>query len=647
VAYNSEYKVSNCIIVGYKGTETDIFENTLRSGDLLLADADARDFRPGVLSPAVDSLAYADLPDEVRRGDGVDLDGRFAVVRNGMATLGAVQDTVPCVVLLGSGGETVSEGWSLGTNLVTAAGNVTITANASRPLIGFEVDGTLLPYSGHSYSFAAPTESGVSKTVKAVYDTNWYVDCVNGNDADDGAFGRPKQTIRAATTNAVAGDVIHVAPGTYGAAEGSQAATSSAKIGTRVVVPAGVTLESTGGATNTFIVGAEATGDQIDNATYGTGTNAIRCVYAKSGAVVRGFTLTGGRGIGVSEASGEGRGAAFCSSAVREAVLEDCIVSNNAAYMATIYQTVVRRCRVIGNIGTRTDNVSAPAGSACNWFDSIIDKNVGGGTVHYPILVEGCTIGANNSSHDGGSPQVIYYNTYEDRAIVNSTILGGRSYFKNGRLFCTNCLILSSMVGANIKVEQSYNTIFTNSASMKLDSDYRPVLGKYVGIDRGDVSVCTALGDGDVYGTPRILNGAIDIGAVEYDWRPTFNAEIGLRFKLTYASPTVTTNATGGLKLDGDVGALGDRALPVCVAGTVREAGPYEFRFEMTGGSAQVFVGGVLAGEASGTGAQSILFNVPDAASEIRFTFTPDEQNPGAAILGRFAGARGFSIAIW
>ena len=200
----------------------------------------------------------------------------------------------------------------------------------------------------------------------------------------------------------------------------------------------------------------------------------------------------------------------------------------------------------------------------------------------------------------------------------------------------------------DIKSESSTNTIFTTAAAMQVDGKtYQPILGSFAGIDAGDASVSSArVGDTDIYGTPRILNGAIDIGAVEYDWRPTFNAELGWRFKLTYASPTVTTNATGGVKLDGDVGALGDRALPVCVAGTVTSAGPYEFRFEMTGGSAQVYVGGVLAGEASGTGEQSIRIEVPDTTSEIRFTFTPDEQNPGAAILRKFAGARGFSVTI-
>ena len=429
--------------------------------------------------------------------------------------------------------------------------------------------------------------------------------------------------------------MIHVAPGTYGDLEGTQTAT--AKTGkSRVVVPADVTLESTDGAENTFIVGAEATGDQIDNATYKTGTNGVRCVYAKSGSVVRGFTLTGGRGIGIAEADGKGVGSAFYAATERAATLEDCVISNNAAYRSTIYRAVVRRCRVFENIGTRTDNISGPAGSSCSWFNCIIDKNVGGGTVHYPVQLESCTIGDGNGNLDGnGSPQVIYYNTSEDRAIVNSAILGGRSYYGGGgKLYCTNCLILSSMVGSNIKREQSYNTIFTNASAMKLDSEYRPVLGKFMGIDKGDATYSSdALGDKDVYGTPRILNGKIDIGAVEYDWRPTFSAELGRRFTVTYASPSVTTNLTGGLLVQSGA-----------VAGTVTSADPYAITFEMSGGTMAVYVGGELAGESSGTGEQSIRFIVASAADEVRFVYTPEAGS--VAVLKKVSGARGSSISI-
>jgi hypothetical protein len=221
---------------------------------------------------------------------------------------------------------------------------------------------------------------------------------------------------------------------------------------------------------------------------------------------------------------------------------------------------------------------------------------------------------------DGGS--WVHYAVTHDGA-------GTIRLYVNGELASTN-------VGKNGAVP--------NLAAARLDSEYRPVLGSFVGIDAGDAAYSTeALGDTDIYGTPRILNAALDIGAVEYDWRPTFAHEIGRRFKMTYASPTVTTNAAGGLLL---VGGPGLPALPVCVAGTVNEAGSYAFTFELADGSVQVYVGGVLVGEATGTGEQSIRFNVPDATSEIRFTFTPDAENPGAAVLRKFAGARGFSMTI-
>jgi hypothetical protein len=44
----------DCIVLGYRGTETDCFVDTLTSssGDVVVADASAYDFRLGALSPA-------------------------------------------------------------------------------------------------------------------------------------------------------------------------------------------------------------------------------------------------------------------------------------------------------------------------------------------------------------------------------------------------------------------------------------------------------------------------------------------------------------------------------------------------------------------------------------------------------------------
>ena len=463
---------------------------------------------------------------------------------------------------------------------------------------------------------------------------HFYVDCATGSDLNDGAEGRPFKTIAAATAVAVSGDVIHVAPGTYGDAEGSQTVGTTGR--SRVVLPEGVTLEATGGATNTLIVGAAATGDQIDNATYGTGTNAVRCVYAYSGATVRGFTLTGGRTVGVGRAEESGRGSAFYYSATPcAATVEDCIVSNNVGCFGTINKSIVRNCRVIGNTTTSSLGYAGPGGASCSWYGSIIDSNRGKATVYDAFDMVGCTVGTNNRDADGVSVPQVYYGWDNERAIVNCAILAGRyAMSSGGKLYCTNSLVMSDMIGSVLKREQSYKTIFTNSAAAQLDAEYRPILGSFVGIDRGEEAYSPdALVATDILGTPRILNGAIDIGAVEYDWRPTFSASIGRRFKIADVSPSVTTNATGGLRVQEGL-----------VAGTATSAGPYEIFFDVTGGSLAVYVGGVLVGESSGAGEQSIRFIVANATDKIRFVYTPEAGS--TAVLKKFSGARGFSISL-
>ena len=551
--------------------------------------------------------------------------------------------------------------WSNSTDATSIALDLIPTELDGEACLYNRIDGTYLKSARSGYPLSHGAEVAVnrpavlSSSASLNVSGTWHVDCVDGNDANLGTSALPKQTIRAATTYALSGDVIYVAPGTYGALEGSQAWPASSTIGTRVVIPAGVTLESTGGAESTFIVGAPSQSPVVTEGWLaGVGPGAVRCVVAGDGATLRGFTLTGGYTHGNDASLSNDRyAAAFATvSTARTATIEDCIVSNNVSTLYTINMAVVRRCRVIGNMaGSSTQNTqSGSAGFGCYWYGSVIAGNKGNGTVYNSLAVENCTVGYGNVLDPAGnSAQAMCWNVGTDRSIINSAILAGRFQYATGyRVCCTNCLVLDSgNFNADLR-SWSYNTIITNAAAMQVDPEsYRPILGSFAGIDRGDMAVSSdMLGDKDIYGAPRILNAVLDIGAVEYDWRPMFAAELGRRFTMTYASPTVTTSATGGLRLDGNVGTLGERALPVCIAGTATSAGPYAFTFELSGGSVQVYVGGVLAGEASGTGEQSIRFDVPDAAAEIRFTFTPDAETPGAAILRKFAGARGFSMTI-
>ena len=471
-------------------------------------------------------------------------------------------------------------------------------------------------------------------------DKVWYVDGVNGDDENSGKLGFPKKTIRAAIESAVSGGVIYVAPGTYADEEGSQAV--DGKVESRVVVPNYVTLVGTAGAENTFIVGAEATGDQIDNEVYGTGTNAVRCVYAKQGAVLRGFTLTGGRAIGTGdENQPDCQGAAFLSAERLGATIEDCIVSNNAGYAGTIYGAIVRKCRAFGNFGVR-DNGSGAAGSYCSWHDSIIDKNRGDGIVSNSEIIKGCTICSDNKKLNGETAQVLYWYTTEDRAIVNTAVFSTKYYFGNGgRLFSTNCYLTYSTYFSRVfpdsAPERLYNTIVGKSdAYAQIDAEYRPLLGAVSLIDNGDAAYATENVDNkDVLGNPRIMNGKLDIGAVEYDWRPAFSAELGKRFTITHVSSSVTTNETGGLVIsDGSV------------TGTVREKGPYKVQIDLAGGTAKIYAGEELVGECSGVGSHAVRFPVDDPTLPVRIVSVPGESDPAFAVLKSLAYAKGFVLGI-
>ena len=521
-----------------------------------------------------------------------------------------------------------------------ASAHLTLPAGYTLTVQSLKVGGESKPYGTYGDGGIALTQ--ISQGTVIVRSHDRYVDCNTTDTVNDGSEAHPYKTIKAATDNALSGDVIHVAPGTYGASEGlPQKATEASKIGTRVVIPENVTIESTDGPEVTFIVGAAAYDNQIDNATYGTGTNAVRCVYAKNGATLRGFTLTGGRGIGVLAGDGgswtiDHASAAFRAASSLGATIENCIVSNNIAYVGTIYNAVVKNCIVVGNRGLRGgSNTVSPAGYQCSWHGSVIDGNYGHGTIYAAAAIENCTIGSGNKDTAGtGSPQVLYWYGGGDHAVINTAILGGRFYMGGTAVICcTNCLLIDDTYLNSTMRARAYNCIITNSAAMQVDAKYRPILGSFAGIDAGDAAYSSdELGDKDILGTPRVLNGALDIGAVEYDWRPTFAAELGKRFKLTFASPSVTTNAAGGLLVpDG------------AVAGTVPSAGPYAIAFTLAGGSLAVYVGGELAGESSGTGEQSIRFTVANDSDEIRFVYTPEAES--TAVLEKFSGARGFSIS--
>lgn len=184
----------------------------------------------------------------------------------------------------------------------------------------------------------------------------------------DGTHG-PKLTL--AGVMAVAkksGDIVYAAEGVYTNEVMSQVSESySGKarfVSSRVIVPAGVTLQSAAGAEKTFVIGAPATDESGNPVTEndGCGTNSVRCVKLEANAKLISFTVTGGRAPrGLKDATTYWNAQGGGIYARDSSLVADCVLSNNVAYNsgnAGVYGTYLR-CRVVDNDGVGTGTIDA------------------------------------------------------------------------------------------------------------------------------------------------------------------------------------------------------------------------------------------------------------------------------------------------
>ena len=315
----------------------------------------------------------------------------------------------------------------------------------------------------------------------------------------------------------------------------------------RVHVPAGVTLKATGGADETFIMGAAST-HELASAT-GNGTNAMRCVTLDSKARVEGFTLTGGR-TAPGSAGGGAAGGGY---------LVDCVVSNNSAFKrggAVNASVTSIRCRFLRN---SADELATVGYGAATFFDCYFADNIKtfGTSGNYSIYAT-----------SSGSPAKLY----------NCTFAGGDQVSVRSAAKCYNCLFLCDTVGgANGITAYFYSCAFASDPSAKtlsaldencmtkaasnfpIDSKGRP-LSENLCIDAGSNQCYTAaypLDDPvliDLCGTNRIYNGRIDIGCCEYDWRGIYARDLAKKnVSVTAASAGVKETEDNRVSLsDGD-----------------------------------------------------------------------------------------------
>ena len=417
-------------------------------------------------------------------------------------------------------------------------------------------------------AFEVTPPASVTETVTVAFERTSnvrYADPTVAESADqDGSAAKPYRTLAQAleALGGAAGAVI-ANPGVYDSGEMSTG--DSRDVKARAVVPNGAVLAARDGWTNTFIVGAAcqpSDQDKSNDARYadaiaGMGKSAVRGVYlAGSRAAVCGFTLTNCYVRGATDAGGGGHNNLdYCGAGVagggqaKNCRIVDChAFRGGGAWQTTLVNCILERNTALYGGGASDDAKHYGCLSRENRSANV--NTAADGLFYWNVCENGTLLDART-----GGPKAA-------ACMLKNTLV--RSKMSRGDIpddaiapaLFSHCAFAADMNGAQTggfknAIESGDGNVLVPSDALALDADGRPVIGACAAVDAGDAALNAAyVGETDLLGGPRVSNGALDIGALEGDWRAVYARAIRRsRVTVTEASPSVTTNADGKVVL--------------------------------------------------------------------------------------------------
>jgi len=367
-------------------------------------------------------------------------------------------------------------------------------------------DGTVisnLPFTSHSWltvgnhivllrAYNESYPAGVTSTQVVQVIKQFYVNINNSNPTPPYTnWATAATSIQDAIDAAYPGGTILVSNGVY--QTGGHVAQDNAMNRVAVTKPLAI-IGINGPSVTTIYAG---------NNTYEYGT---RCVYLANGAMLSGFTLSGGL-------IGFGTGQGFFGGGVNagSAVVSNCIITGNSIYAkgqgGGIYGGTLIDCTISGNSTPENENVTSIGGGACSstLINCIISGNscggYGGGA--YGCTLNNCTVIGNSALVGGGTAyctvnnSIVYFNS-------NNSVYGPYPNYDNAS-FLNSCTTPDPAgIGDIIQ-----DPLFVNPAA----GDFHLQTNSPC-INSGNNTYVSVTNDLD--GNPRIVGGTVDIGAYEY-----------------------------------------------------------------------------------------------------------------------------------
>jgi len=331
-----------------------------------------------------------------------------------------------------------------------------------------------------------------------------YVNIANPNPATPFTnWATAATNIQHAVDVAVAGDLVFVTNGIY---------QSGGLPGSRLAVSKAITVQSINGPTFTVIKGYQLP-------VTANGVGAVRCVFLNGNASLIGFTLTGGA-TDTNSASGYG-GGVYCGPP--GAILSNCVVVGNVAFKGGgIYSA--------GGIGIElaatnfncvfSNNIaydSGGGGFAGTYNNCLFVGNTAGSggavSTHSSgkVALNHCTLYGNSASVRGGGVFAASLSGRADIRVNNCIIIGNVSpvssnYFQDAGLWITNCCTAPAPPFGLGNFTADPLFINPNAHDFRLQSG-SPC------INAGSFN---AVSSTDLDGNPRVIGGAVDVGAYEF-----------------------------------------------------------------------------------------------------------------------------------